>query len=300
VPRHFQDGPNGSVARRVLPRRATDSRHRRTRETVLALLAVLVGIALIAYPYVSDYLDVVEQSKVQTRQQDAVTSASSEDLSTEREQAEDFDERIRTSRIHVTDPFDPDSGSPSDEEYESVLNLVGDGVMGQLVIPCIGVNLPIYHGVDGDGMNHGVGHMPSTSLPIGGDSTHCVLAGHTGLPSARIFDRLTELKVGDWFVIRILGRGSRLSGHVDRGGPPRPDGRSGHPRRQGSRHLGHLYALWHQHPAAARACRALRRAAGVAGYAGEQWYQHVGEHYGGPVDGTAHARRYRSSVPLSP
>ena len=54
-------------------------------------------------------------------------------------------------------------------------------------------------------MNHGVGHMPSTSLPIGGDSTHCVFAGHTGLPSARIFDRLTELKVGDWFVIRILG-----------------------------------------------------------------------------------------------
>ena len=205
MPRHFQDGPNGSVARRVLPRRATDPRHRRTRETVLALLAVLVGIALIAYPYVSDYLNVVEQSKVQTRQQDAVTSASPEDLSTEREQAEDFDERIRTSCIHVTDPFDPDSGSPSDEEYESVLNLVGDGVMGQLVIPSIGVNLPIYHGVDGDGMNHGVGHMPSTSLPIGGDSTHCVLAGHTGLPSARIFDRLTELKVGDWFVIRILG-----------------------------------------------------------------------------------------------
>lgn len=166
---------------------------------------MLVGIALIAYPYVSDYLDVVEQRKVQTRQQDVVASTSSGDLSTEREQAEDFDERIRTSCVHVTDPFDPDSGSPSDEEYESVLNLVGDGVMGQLVIPCIGVNLPIYHGVDGDGMNHGVGHMPSTSLPIGGDSTHCVLAGHTGLPSARIFDRLTELKVGDWFVIRILG-----------------------------------------------------------------------------------------------
>lgn len=180
-------------------------RHRRARGTILALLAVLAGIALIAYPYVSDYLNVAEQRKVQTRQQDAVASTSSGDLSAEREQAEDFDERIRTSRVHVTDPFDPDSGSPSDEEYESVLNLAGDGVMGQLDIPSIGVSLPIYHGVDGDGMNHGVGHMPSTSLPIGGDSTHCVLAGHTGLPSARIFDRLVELKVGDWFVIRVLG-----------------------------------------------------------------------------------------------
>lgn len=205
MPRHLRDDPNGSAARRVTSRRAADPRHRKARGTVLALLAVLVGIALIAYPYVSDYLNVVEQSKVQTRQQDAVTSASSEDLSTEREQAEDFDERIRTSCVRVTDPFDPGSGSPSDEEYESVLNLAGDGVMGQLDIPCIGVSLPIYHGVDGDGMNHGVGHMPSTSLPIGGDSTHCVLAGHTGLPSARIFDRLVELKVGDWFVIRVLG-----------------------------------------------------------------------------------------------
>lgn len=166
---------------------------------------MLAGIALIAYPYVSDYLNVVEQRKVQTRQQDAVASVSSEDLSATWAQAEDFDERIRTSCVHVTDPFDPDSGSPSDEEYESVLNLAGDEVMAQLDIPSIGVSLPIYHGVDGDGMNHGVGHMPSTSLPIGGDSTHCVLAGHTGLPSARIFDRLVELKVGDWFVIRVLG-----------------------------------------------------------------------------------------------
>ena len=105
----------------------------------------------------------------------------------------------------VSDPFDPNNSTPSDEEYAEVLNLAGDGVMGQLVIPSIGVNLPIYHGVSDDQLLCGVGHLPTTSLPIGGPSTHCVLAGHTGLPSAKILGDIDQLKEGDWFIIRVLG-----------------------------------------------------------------------------------------------
>ena len=112
---------------------------------------------------------------------------------------------VLEGRVVVSDPFDPNNSTPSDEEYASVLNLAGDGVMGQLVIPSIGVNLPIYHGVSDDQLLRGVGHLPTTSLPIGGPSTHCVLAGHTGLPSAKILGDIDQLKEGDWFIIRVLG-----------------------------------------------------------------------------------------------
>lgn len=180
-------------------------RHGKVARLIVALIFIVGGLSLIAYPYASNYLNEVEQSKVQASQQKAVDNASSEDLSEAWTQAEDFNSRVNASRVRVTDPFDPNEELLSDDDYQGTLNLAGDGVTGQIVIPSIDVDLPIYHSIDGDGMNHGVGHMPSTSLPIGGDSTHSVLAGHTGLPSAHIFDRLTELEVGDWFIIRVLG-----------------------------------------------------------------------------------------------
>ena len=94
---------------------------------------------------------------------------------------------------------------PGVSEYKEVLNVANDGVMGELVIPKIAVDLPIYHFTTDDVLQHGVGHVVNTSVPIGGESTHVVLAGHTGLPTAQIFDRLEELQVGDWFIIRVLG-----------------------------------------------------------------------------------------------
>ena len=77
--------------------------------------------------------------------------------------------------------------------------------MAELIIPSISVDLPIYHYTTEEPLSHGVGHVVNTSVPIGGDSTHSVLAGHTGLPTARLFDRLDELKKGDWFIVRVLG-----------------------------------------------------------------------------------------------
>lgn len=179
---------------------------RRKAPVVLALVFVLAGLALVAYPYVSDYLNKVEQAKVTQTQQNVVMKTPKEDLSAYIKAAREYNRRLLEGRVRVTDPFDPNAKTVSNKEYESMLNLAGDGVMGQITIPCIGVDLPIYHGVTGEGMDHGVGHMPETSLPVGGKSTHAVLAGHTGLPSARIFDRLDELKKGDWFIIQTLGQ----------------------------------------------------------------------------------------------
>lgn len=139
------------------------------------------------------------------RQEDIVAQAPEQDLSAEWEAARAFNQRQLEGRVVVSDPFDPNNSTPSDEEYASVLNLSGDGVMGQLIIPSIGVNLPIYHGVSDEALLKGVGHLPSTSLPVGGPSTHCVLAGHTGLPSAKILGDIDRLQEGDWFIIRVLG-----------------------------------------------------------------------------------------------
>lgn len=175
------------------------------RMRILAAILLVVGIAAILYPYASDYLNRAQQAQVAQTQDEAVAQQAPEDLSAAWQAAEDFNQRLLEGRVVVTDPFDPNNQQPSDREYQQVLNVAGDGVMAELVIPKIDLDLPVYHGVDGEGMQHGVGHLPSTSLPIGGPSTHCVLAGHTGLPSARIFEDLDQLQPGDWFVIRVLG-----------------------------------------------------------------------------------------------
>lgn len=177
---------------------------RRWLAPILAALLVLTGLCLLLYPVASDYLNKVEQAKVSNNLRQVVQEATPEDLSAWRQQAIDYNDRLYSGAAYVIDPFDPNAPKTSDEEYLSCLNVAGDGAMGTIVIPSIGVDLPIYHGVTGEGMDHGVGHEPNSSLPVGGPSTHAVLAGHTGLPSAVIFDKLDKLHVGDYFVLQVL------------------------------------------------------------------------------------------------
>ena len=172
---------------------------------VIAALVFVLGAGLIAYPYVSDYVHRQEQHGVITIQEETVEETDDSALREELARAQDYNERLLSSKTVVTDPFDPDALGVTDEEYESLLNLGGDGVMGTLVIPKIDLQMPIYHYTNDEELQAGVGHMESTSLPVGGESTHAVLAGHNGLPSVKIFDRLDELEVGDYFVIEVLG-----------------------------------------------------------------------------------------------
>lgn len=187
------------VARAERPRKA-----RRWLAPALAILLVLSGLCLLLYPVASDYLNKVEQAKVSNNLRQVVQEATPADLTAWRQQAIDYNNRLYSGAAYVVDPFDPDAPKTSDEEYLACLNLAGDGAMGTITIPSIGVDLPIYHGVTGEGMDHGVGHEPHSSLPVGGPSTHAVLAGHTGLPSAVIFDKLDKLDVGDYFVLQVL------------------------------------------------------------------------------------------------
>ena len=172
---------------------------------LIALVIVLTGGALAGYPFVSSWMNQRAQDEVAHAQQRVVASASPARLEEARSAATSYNARLLDGSVHVVDPFDATDARPGGEEYERVLNLAGDGVMGELIIPTIGVDLPIYHYTDENSLSRGVGHVVNTSVPIGGASTHAVLAGHTGLPTATMLDRLDELASGDWFIIRVLG-----------------------------------------------------------------------------------------------
>ncbi len=180
-------------------------RKRGRHQIVIALLALLVGAVCIAYPFISNSMHQEVERRVVEAAKSTADGTDETVLESERGKAVTYNQQLLDGRAVVTDPFDPDAERPTDEDYDNVLNLSGDGVMATINIPKIHVELPIYHTTDTDVLEHGVGHLEGTSVPIGGESTHCVLSGHTGLPSMKIFDNLDQLEVGDYFVISVLG-----------------------------------------------------------------------------------------------
>ena len=171
----------------------------------LPLAIAILGIALILYPYVSDWYYKGKLSSEVESYDATVEKQDDSEIEAEMEEAQAYNERLADSYVVVTDPFDPDASIVTYDEYQNLLNVDGSGMMATLYIPKINVALPIFHGTEGDVLESGVGHMATTSLPVGGPSTHTVLAGHNGLPSIRIFDDLEQLEPGDYFIIRVLG-----------------------------------------------------------------------------------------------
>lgn len=120
------------------------------------------------------------------------------------QEANEYNKDLTKSAVQLTDPFKAKKSNGETMVYNNILNLDHSGVMGYLEIPCISVNLPIYHGTDAEILERGVGHLAASSIPVGGKSTHAVLTGHTGLSSAKLFTDLTEMKQGDLFFIYVL------------------------------------------------------------------------------------------------
>lgn len=119
-------------------------------------------------------------------------------------EAKEYNQDLTRSAVQLTDPFKTKKSDGETMVYNNILNLDQSGVMGYLEIPCISVNLPIYHGTDAEILERGVGHLAASSIPVGGKSTHSVLTGHTGLSSAKLFTDLTEMKEGDLFFVYVL------------------------------------------------------------------------------------------------
>ena len=135
--------------------------------------------------------------------------------------AEEYNKDLIKSVVQLTDPFKVKKSNGETLIYNNILNIDHSGVMGYLEIPCISVNLPIYHGTDAEILERGVGHLAASSIPVGGKSTHSVLTGHTGLSSAKLFTDLTEMKKEDLFFIHVLDR--TLAYKVDQISVVRPE-----------------------------------------------------------------------------
>lgn len=165
---------------------------------ILLILVFFAGLSLLLYPSVSNYWNSLHTSRV-------VSSYSEEIRNMDREEYDEIWKNAAAynqSLLQRQNPYILDDAQR--EVYRSQLNITGGGVMGQIEIPMIDCTLPIYHTTDEAVLQVGVGHIEWTSLPVGGESTHCALSGHTGLPSAQLFTKLNKLEIGDTFVMRIL------------------------------------------------------------------------------------------------
>lgn len=170
-------------------------------------LLFLAGIGLVVYPMVSNRLYEQNQSHVLAEYDRTVLEKQQQELEDAFREAQAYNQALLESEAILTDPFDPDLiQDPTLEPYASLLNLAGDGMMGYVEVPKIDVYLPIYHGTTTAVLEQGVGHLQSTSLPVGGPDTHTVLTGHTGLAGKRLFTDLTQVSVGDVFYLHILGQ----------------------------------------------------------------------------------------------
>ena len=171
---------------------------KRDFSTVILILVFLVGLSLLLYPSVSDYWNSFHQSRAIATYAEQVANIDNDIYAQLWEDARAYNQTLvgKENRFQITEE--------ERETYESLLNVGGNGIIGYIEIAKIGCSLPIYHGTDEGVLQIAVGHIEGTSLPTGGESTHCVVSGHRGLPSAKLFTDLDKLIPGDTFVLRVL------------------------------------------------------------------------------------------------
>ena len=172
----------------------------RTRAGVSLALALLLlaGLSLLLYPTLSNYWNSRHQSRLIASYTERIAALDDGAYAAMYAQAQAYNAAL---------PQDASRFQPSEEDratYTGLLNASGTGIMGVVEIPSIGVQLPIYHGTDGEVLQIAIGHIQGSSLPVGGAGTHCVISGHRGLPSAKLFTDLDQLALGDVFLLHVL------------------------------------------------------------------------------------------------
>lgn len=187
--------------------------------TIILVLIFFVGLSLLLYPTISDYWNSFHQSRAIATYAEAVAELDDEDYEKMWQEAEAYNQKLsnQSNRWNLTEE--------EEEEYNCILDVGGTGIMGYIEIPEIKVSLPIYHGTDEGVLQIAVGHIPGSSLPVGGIGTHSVVSGHRGLPSAKLFTNLDELDEGDVFMIRVLDE--TLTYEVDKISIVEPDDLTG-------------------------------------------------------------------------
>ena len=171
---------------------------RKHLSTILLLFILLIGLSLLLYPTVSDYWNSFHQTRAIATYAENVAKLDNNQYDRLWEDARAYNRTLglRSNPYYLSEE--------QKAEYERLLDVSGLGVMGYIEIPEIDVSLPIYHGTEESVLQIAVWHLEWTSLPVGGESTHCVLSGHRGLPSAKLFTNLDKLREGDTFLLRVL------------------------------------------------------------------------------------------------
>lgn len=166
--------------------------------TVLLILILIIGLSLLLYPTFADWWNSSRSSQAIATYSEDVANLEQEVYDTIWNSAQDYNRTLldRSNSYVLTEEMKA--------EYHHLLNLSGTGIMGYIEIPSLKVTLPVYHGTEENVLQVAVGHLEWTSLPVGGSSTHCVVSGHRGLPSARLFTDLDQMAEGDVFMFRIL------------------------------------------------------------------------------------------------
>ena len=176
---------------------------RRTTTIIISVILFLFALGLTLYPVVANYVNQKYASEVHTAYLEVVEQADDTALQEAKAMADRYNQAILPGTA-ATDAYSKEAILSASEDYDHQLNVTGDGIMGYIEIPAIQVNLPIYHGTGSDSLERGVGHLLGSSLPVGGDSTHAILTGHSGMASQKMFTDLVQVEVGDVFYLHIL------------------------------------------------------------------------------------------------
>ena len=180
---------------------------KKNKSTIILILVFFVGLSVMLYPTLSDYVNQLHQSRAVATYAEDVDNLTDADYSAYFDAADAFNAQVAANENAL---YRPDQLTG----YNETLDITGTGIMGYITISKIGVELPIYHGTSDAVLQVAAGHLEGTSLPVGGESTHAVISAHRGLPSAKLFTHLDRLEVGDTFTITVLDR--ELTYEVDK------------------------------------------------------------------------------------
>ncbi len=168
------------------------------------VLVLLLALGLMLYPVISNCINAKYASEIQTSYEAVIEDTDNSALLEAKKAAVRYNDSITPGAAEV-DAYSQEALRAASQDYETLLNVAGDGIMGYVEIPKIDVKLPIYHGTNNDSLDRGIGHLLGSSLPIGGADTHSILTAHSGMASQKMFSDLPQLKVGDVFYLKVLG-----------------------------------------------------------------------------------------------
>lgn len=173
---------------------------KRNMTTLLLVVVILAGLSLLLYPSVSNFINSRNQSRVISDYNYVLSTGKGEDYARMISHANAYNQDLLTRDTPYA--LTPELQS----RYDALLDLSSNGVMGYVEIPCIDCLLPVYHGTEEDVLQYAAGHVDWSSLPVGGESTHCIISGHRGLPTAELMTHIDRLRIGDRFYLNVLGQ----------------------------------------------------------------------------------------------